>query len=490
MISKKNFIKKGNSHLLETISNNSHEIIPNLVSNREKNKEILLYKKNNSKNNKYENDRIQEKEKFISINNDNLKNQKKLEDKFFSKFNRKTNKNVVLIPLTWDCFLEKKNILPGEIQKIKKNQKHSLLSKNQNFGFSPLKNESFVKLKREGFVKNEKLEKKECFIKKEEFCKKKKEEKICIVERFKKISKRLLKNKEIVDDSKNSNFENKTIIKNIVAKNFRKTGKKFLTCFSNALQNLKEPLKTEEKSLIKNFFNLLKILKAIFKNEVISLQLVKQLNLHELKILKSLLERKYHVIFKLNMPNLNLKEKIISIMSSNSLKRPEENYKFIFKRCLKFMKSEMKKNFAKKIKKKDFEKLFYEFYFKEISEKESIPLEHFFHPKNSKAVKKLNYITPKTINSYYINNISKSKIFMNNFLEYLENNLSKDYEILIDSKFSSLILKWNEEYEKNPNKDQVVYKICDYIKGNKKCKLPWNVKEIKEAIEVVKNLLG
>lgn len=41
------------------------------------------------------------------------------------------------------------------------------------------------------------------------------------------------------------------------------------------------------------------------------------------------------------------------------------------------------KKIKKKEKKKDQEKLFYSHYFKEISERDGIPIEHFFHPKNS-----------------------------------------------------------------------------------------------------------
>ena len=70
-------------------------------------------------------------------------------------------------------------------------------------------------------------------------------------------------------------------------------------------------------------------------------------------------------------------------MPSN--KRPEENYKFIFKKCLKYMKDQLKDKIKhkKKMKKKEFEKYFYLYYFREICNREKIPLEHFFHPKNS-----------------------------------------------------------------------------------------------------------
>lgn len=54
----------------------------------------------------------------------------------------------------------------------------------------------------------------------------------------------------------------------------------------------------------------------------------------------------------------------MSIDSITSKKRPEENYKFIFKKCIKNMKDEFEwKNFSKKIKKNNLEEEFYKHYF-------------------------------------------------------------------------------------------------------------------------------
>lgn len=63
---------------------------------------------------------------------------------------------------------------------------------------------------------------------------------------------------------------------------------------------------------------------------------------------------------------------INEILLCESHKRPEENYKFIFKKCLKKMKENFKfaKKNKKKMKTKDFEKFFYNYYFKDISEHE------------------------------------------------------------------------------------------------------------------------
>lgn len=115
------------------------------------------------------------------------------------------------------------------------------------------------------------------------------------------------------------------------------------------------------------------------------------------------------------------------------------------------LKSEKKSK--KKLKKKDFEKFFYHFYFKDISEREGIPIEHFFHPKNStpsKTVKMKN--APKTINNTYIQNISKSPKFLESFKNYLNNNLLNDYIKQINSKFDGLLKKWEFEMNEGENK--------------------------------------
>ena len=80
-----------------------------------------------------------------------------------------------------------------------------------------------------------------------------------------------------------------------------------------------------------------------------------------------------------------------------------------------------------------------------ISEDQGVPIEHFYHPKNSQASKMNKFKNiPKTINSQYIENISKSKEFVRQFMDYLNNHLMEDYKILIDSKLVGLVEKWDE----------------------------------------------
>lgn len=43
-------------------------------------------------------------------------------------------------------------------------------------------------------------------------------------------------------------------------------------------------------------------------------------------------------------------------------------------------------------------------------------------------------------------------------------------------------MKWENKFEKNNNIEQNVKDILNYVNYNKKCKLPWNMTEIEEAI--------
>jgi hypothetical protein len=149
----------------------------------------------------------------------------------------------------------------------------------------------------------------------------------------------------------------------------------------------------------------------------------------------------------------------------------------------------MKENFKnanfEKLKKKDFEKSFYEHYFRSIVNSEQMAIESFYHPKNSKSKTKN---CPKTINTAYIENIAKSSTFVNDFLSYLNNFLEGEYREVIDLKIKGLIQRWENDYMDNNQNEKVIEEISNYIEKNKKCKLPWTMKEVDEAIMSVRKL--
>jgi hypothetical protein len=173
------------------------------------------------------------------------------------------------------------------------------------------------------------------------------------------------------------------------------------------------------------------------------------------------------------------------LKEAQSVKRPEENYKFIFKRCIKHLKEEFRTDEMTKLKKREFDSQFYQFYFQKIADHEKIPLESFFHPKNSKS-KAAN--CPRSINISYIQNLSKSKEFTDKFLDYLNKQLESRYSEIIDSKILSLTQKWELEWGQTTEREKLIEEICNYVEKNTKCKLPWTMNEVKEGVAAVHKL--
>ena len=118
------------------------------------------------------------------------------------------------------------------------------------------------------------------------------------------------------------------------------------------------------------------------------------------------------------------------------------------------------------------------YYFQKIVEKEKIPPESFFHPKNSKN-KAPN--CPRSINIAYVQNLCKSDEFVGKFMQYLSEELEAGYNKSIDSKLTSLIQHWETDFENSTNRQKTMEEIGVCIEKNTKCKLPWTMNEVKEA---------
>lgn len=206
----------------------------------------------------------------------------------------------------------------------------------------------------------------------------------------------------------------------------------------------------------------------------------------ETVILKSIVRRKYGNAGEvLVQSESNLLDLFARLQDTSSNKRPEENYKFIFKRCLKHMKEKFKVDNPAQAKRKDVDRLFYEYYFRQVVESQKISIDNFYHPKNSKVKNKTG---PKTINNTYIQNICKSRLFKRDFVDYLDKRLLPEYQESIKLKIKNLIARWTKELRAAVDRVAATAEICGYIERNKKCKLPWSVKEVSEAIRAVNGL--
>lgn len=203
-----------------------------------------------------------------------------------------------------------------------------------------------------------------------------------------------------------------------------------------------------------------------------------------------------------------LYEKMTELANTFSLKRPEENYKYIFKKCLKKLKNKVGEKLDIKLcKKEEFERIFYEHYFKDIAIKEGLKIECFYQPRNNnnasnldleenrcsrKNSKKTIQVSkkdiPKTISCCYIQNISKSREFLDDFFDYLNNHLMNDHLANIDKKIKCLSSDWEILMDKEKSQEMLVEAICRKIEGNNKCKLPWTAKEVETAIDAARKM--
>ena len=233
-----------------------------------------------------------------------------------------------------------------------------------------------------------------------------------------------------------------------------------------------------------SFGNLCLLLKKHFKGEDIEdpdLNISKE----ELAILKAIVNRKYKNKFDLKNHLIFLKDKLMEISKLESKKRPEENYKFIFKRCIKYLKEALKTSKGKKMSKKDFNDYFYKYYFEAAAKKENLSIDLFKHPQNRN--KKDNF--PKTINIEYISYLKKSDLFLDDLYKYLDDKLMDEYKEIIDSKIDGLFKKWEDQYTKEGSSPESLDKIVNYISTNTKCKLPWTSSEIDEATNSIRRIL-
>lgn len=193
----------------------------------------------------------------------------------------------------------------------------------------------------------------------------------------------------------------------------------------------------------------------------------------------------FHLVKRKFFPKANKEEKnqgyvhsvenLLQIMKTNSVKRPEECYKFVLTRVLKFLKH----NIQNTIKcKTNIEEKLYEIYFLEVSKRYRVPLSEYHYPLTGNLKGKFK------LNSKYFSKIFKSEVFNKAVFDYCEKHLILEYSQDINKKLTSLINKWSDDLD-NPDQNLAnsERKIMDYVMHNKRCKLPWSIPEIKESID-------
>lgn len=182
-------------------------------------------------------------------------------------------------------------------------------------------------------------------------------------------------------------------------------------------------------------------------------------------------------------------ESLINNNKSNSKpKRLEENYKLVFKKALKYLLNQYKTTKHLRVRKPQLEQMFYDHYFKEVFESEGLADEFYLSStRNKKPQGGQCLFNPKTINTRYVASIMKSKKFVNDFNDYLENEFMNDYSESRKYKITKVLEKCYDFLNK---KKTGAMKVKEYIELNPKCKLPWSDLELTTAKESVYHLLN
>ena len=208
--------------------------------------------------------------------------------------------------------------------------------------------------------------------------------------------------------------------------------------------------------------------------------------------------------------NISLNELVYFIngfKEFTSVKRFEEEFKFLFKYAIQYLKKELETNKLIRYHKKDI--FLYQYYFEEIAVKMGISIDYFMDPS---IVRKNKQKSIKTFGLKYLKILLSSEKFKMDFVNFILKNIEKVYLIKIKAKLRTILnwLKERNEFKdfqitknennsfKNSNfqneKEKLIEEkkleiIINYLIYNNQCKLPWSLNEIKTArIRVIKKI--
>lgn len=168
-------------------------------------------------------------------------------------------------------------------------------------------------------------------------------------------------------------------------------------------------------------------------------------------------------------------------------KRTEEHFKYVFKKCFRFMANKFRAKRFSQIQRQlkaefrgskfKFEYVFYGYYFGKIAGELNLPIEKFFHFRIKRGS---NSISTKTVSKLYLGYLKMNPQFLEGFKRYIECKMLNETYYLILSKTRNLLRNWENTLNAN-GLLAGVDSIRKNLTFNVKSKLPWSIKDVEHS---------
>ena len=193
---------------------------------------------------------------------------------------------------------------------------------------------------------------------------------------------------------------------------------------------------------------------------------------------------------------------IQQVLDSPNKKKFEENIKFVFARLIKFLQkyfrlkvfSHAKKKFRKRFRfyplYKQLEYAFYGYYFGCLAGRLRLPIEKFFAPRAKQSSKsQFEKLIPKSLSHLYFHHIKMSSLFVKDSLFFLNRILLNESQHKIIHKVGLVCINWEKKLFEERKAESLKSVNLRFL-FDSKCKMPWSVGEVQNAIFDMIHLLN
>lgn len=233
---------------------------------------------------------------------------------------------------------------------------------------------------------------------------------------------------------------------------------------------------SRKRLLTASFNSLYQFLQQIFTNKL-QLSLRHEISPGHEQVLQAFFRRKFKRTVPLRTANgrwLPKLDEIAEVLNTNSLKRPEECYKFMLIRAMKFLKDKLAK--AQNVNHISDEN-FYAYYFGEVATTQKIDIYEFYYPFMKKAKKNAK------LNCQYYQKLRLSERFVADCKIYMNSYFEQDQQKEISKKIVSLLRPFDRKLNRGEATETCAFGLLvEYILNHRHCKFPWLPAEAKECL--------